>query len=522
MKFALAFALLLIPTLAHADVKLPAIFSDHMVVQADKPVTVWGWADPGEKVTVSLAGQSPSATADADGKWSVQLAPLRATAEPQTLRVSGKNELTVGDVLVGEVWLGSGQSNMAMQIRGLHGEVDRADEEIAAAKFPQIRLFVHDDPFDIYALACPPAEPLADRAGRWVVCSPETVAHFSALGYFFARDLYRELHVPVGILSAAVGGTPIEAWTSIEPQCAVPELAPLLADYQKRLTDYDPKRALQEFELAKKAWLKERAAARAAGKPDPKAPARFRNLEVLAPGRLYNGVIAPLVPYTIRGVLWYQGERNAAGPFTGLYGLQLRTLINDWRARWHEPLYFAWVQLPGFGKEQKFPSEPTGWGVAVRDGQRQCLSLPNTAMAITLDLGDPAVGHPANKVDFAARLSRLALHDVYKKPIEFVSGPVFSAFERRGSDMILTFDYATGLRAAGLHAPAGDLRGFALAGADQKFVWATARIADDRVIVSSPDIPNPIAVRYAWAANPIGNLVNAAGLPASPFRTDKW
>jgi sialate O-acetylesterase len=231
---------------------------------------------------------------------------------------------------------------------------------------------------------------------------------------------------------------------------------------------------------------------------------------------LFNGVIAPLVPYTIRGCIWYQGEKNSLGPLSGYYGTQLQTLIRDWRTRWGDEFYFAWVQLPGFGKEQIAPSEPKGWGVTVRDEMRKTLSVPRTGMAITIDLGGVTAGHPTNKADYAARLSLLALHDVYGKPIATWSGPVFRSAQREGSKMTITFDHATGLKAA------DELKGFAIAGADQKFVWAKAEIAGDKVIVSSDAVREPAAVRYGWAANPICNLVNAAGLPASPFRTDDW
>jgi sialate O-acetylesterase len=237
----------------------------------------------------------------------------------------------------------------------------------------------------------------------------------------------------------------------------------------------------------------------------------------MGPGRLFNGVIAPLVPYSVRGVLWYQGERNAAGPLTGYYGLQLQTLINDWRARWDEQLYFAWVQLPRVQKEQRAPSEPKGWGVAVREGMRKTLSMPRTAMAITIDHGGVNDGHPTNKADYAARLARLALHDVYEQPIALWTGPLFRSAERDGETMVLTFDHATGLKAA-----SGELRGFAIAGEDHKFVWADAQIVGERVIVRSKQVREPVAVRYAWAGNPTCNLCNEADLPASPFRTDDW
>jgi sialate O-acetylesterase len=504
---------------ARADVRLPAVLSDHMVLQAEIPAAVWGWADAGEKVTVALAGQTKSATPAADGRWAVKLDPLAKSDAPQTLTVKGKNTVIVNDVLIGEVWLASGQSNMAMQIKGkLHGSVDRAEEEIAAAKFPAIRLFVHDEPYAIYELPVPPQEPLADRPGKWRVCSPETVADFSAMGYFVARELHQKLGTPVGILSAAVGGTPIEAWTALPAQRALPTLAPLLADWQKRTADFDPAQQQAAFLDAKEKWLKVRAAALKEKQPAPKAPAPFKNLRVMNPGVLFNGAIAPLVPYTARGVLWYQGERNANGPFTQLYGLQLRTMIADWRARWaDEQMYFAWVQLPAFQNPQKFPSEPAGWGVAVRDEMRRTLSVPRTGMAITMDLGGEKAGHPTNKSDYAARLTRVILHDVYRQPIELCSGPLFRSAQREGEKMALTFDHGSGLKAAN-----GELKGFAIAGDDHKFVWANATISGDQVIVSSDTVQAPAAVRYGWASNPTCNLVNAAGLPASPFRTDDW
>jgi sialate O-acetylesterase len=503
---------------AQAKLKLPAIFSDHMVAQAGKPVAIWGWASPGEEVTVSLAGQSQTTPTKADGTWKVVLGKLAPSSQAQTLTVKGSTTLTVNDVLIGEVWLASGQSNMEMQIKGkLHGSVDRADEVIAAANYPGIRMFVHDAPFAIYELPVPPREPLANRAGAWRVCSPQTVADFSALGYFFARDLHQQLGVPVGVISAAVGGTPIEAWTDVAAQQAVPALKPVLDDWQKRLVNFDPEREQKKYLAAKTAWLKERSEALKSGQPASKAPSPFKNSGVMAPGALFNGVIAPLVPYTLRGCIWYQGERNALGPMSGCYGLQLRTLIADWRARWGDEFYFAWAQLPRFQKEQQAPSEPKGWGVLVRDEMRKTLAVPRTGMAITIDYGGEKDGHPTNKADFAARFSPIVLHDVYDKEIPIWSGPIFHSAQRDGDRMVIEFDHAEGLKAA-----SGELSGFAVAGSDQKFVWANAAISSRKVIVSSKAVPEPVAVRYGWAANPKCNLINGAGLPASPFRTDDW
>jgi sialate O-acetylesterase len=516
-SFCVASFLIALSATACAAVRLPAIFSDHMVLQADKDVPVWGWAEPNEEVRVTLGDRTATTSAGADGRWTLRLDKPQTSERSQPLIVRGTNKITINDVLIGEVWLCSGQSNMEMTLKGSHGTVDRADEEIATANYPQIRMFVHDENYDIYKLAVPPTSPLADRPGRWIVCSPSVVEHFTAIGYFVAREVHTTLGVPVGIVCAAVGGTPIEAWTSLDAQQAESTLAPVLDDWRSRLAGYDPVQAQKQFEVAKKNWLKERADATKAGKPAPKAPAAFKNLAVMTPGGLFNGLIAPIAPYAVRGVLWYQGERNAAGPLTGLYGKQLTTLISDWRSRWGDELYFAWVQLPRFNTAQRLPSEPNGWGVSVRDGQRRALSVPRTGMAITIDMGGPKDGHPTNKADYAHRLATVVLHDVYRRPMKQWSGPLFRSADRDGDTMVVTFDHATGLKPAD-----GELRGFAIAGEDRKFVWATTRIDGQRVILSSDKVKQPVAVRYGWASNPDCNLVNEANLPASPFRTDDW
>jgi len=525
-----------------ADVRLPAIFSDHMVLQADVPAMVWGWADPGENITVFVDDQTKSTTADAKGDWSVKLDIIKGrrardeirrhyqageifngtnqiSAEvPRSLTVKGRNTLTIQDVLIGDVWLCSGQSNMEMQVKGgIHGQVDHADEEIAAANFPQIRMFIFRQTYSIYDLPAPPDAPLKDRDGAWVVCSPQTVAQFSAAAYFFGRDLFHALGTPIGLINSSVGGTPIEAWTSLAAQRTEPALQPVLGEWQQKLSGYDPEGDQHKFLEAKTAWLKQRAAAQKAGEPIPKAPLPFKNLRVSAPGGLYDGMIAPLIPYALRGVIWYQGERNADDKHGAIYGTQLRALIRDWRARWNADFYFAWVQLPRFKPEQRTPIEPNGWGVGVREGMRLALSEPHTGMAITIDLGAATVGHPTNKADFAHRLALLALHDVYELPVNEWSGPLYQSATVAGNRMIIAFDHATGLKPA-----SGDLQGFAIAGRDRKFVWANAEITGDKVAVWTDRVSEPVALRYGWAANPIGNLVNAANLPASPFRTDDW
>lgn len=500
-----------------AELVLPAVISDHMVLQAGKPVSIWGWAATGESVSVTFCKQIKTAATDAEGRWSVELDPLPPNAIPSELVVTdSKTTLKCTDVIVGEVWLASGQSNMEMRIQDkLHGLVDDAEAEIAAAKHPEIRVFVHDAPFAIYELPVPADELARDRPGRWRVCSPETVADFSATGYFFARDLLLEIKQPIGIVTAAVGGTPIEAWTSLSAQQAEPKLKLLLADWAKRLDGFVPEAEQQKFLDAKADWLKLRSAAIKAKQPSPKAPSPFKNYQVMKPGGLFAGMIAPLVPYTMRGVIWYQGERNAAGPFTGLYGVQLETLIADWRSHWADDFHFAWVQLPAFGKPQTLPVEPAGWGAAVRDEMRRTLRVPHTSMAITMDLGGEKAGHPTNKTDYARRLSTVVLHDVYQKAIALPTGPLFKAARVENDKMVLSFDYSDGLKAK-----TGELEGFAIAGTDNKFIWAQTKLDGEHVIVWHPTISDPQAVRYSWAASPKGNLVNRSGLPASPFRTD--
>ncbi len=480
---------------ARAAVSLPAIFSDHMVLQTGRDVPVWGWAEPGEEVRVALAGQTKTAKADAKGKWMVKLAPLSA-GEALTLTVKGQNTVTVSDVLVGEVWLCSGQSNMGMTVQG----VTNADQEKATAKYPKIRMFKD---------ASNGADTPQERGkGAWVVCSPETVGGFSATAYFFGRDLQQALGVPVGLINSSVGGTPIEAWTSLEAQQAQPKLKPILEAW-------DPAKAQARYEKQLAAWQESAAKAKAAGKPAPRRPADPRRNNH-RPANLFNGKIAPWIPYAIRGAIWYQGESNA-GNLAGLYGLQLETLVKDWRKRWGEGDFpFAWVQLPNFRKVQTQPVEANSNWALVREGMLKALKLPDTGMAITIDVGEANNIHPKDKQDVGKRLALWALAKVYGKKVP-ASGPLPAGHQVAGNQVTITFKDADG----GLVAKGGKLKGFAIAGPDHQWHWADAKIEGDRVVVSSLEVKNPVAVRYDWADNPIGNLYNGAGLPASPFRTDK-
>ena len=389
-KLSLGVALLLASIAAGAaELKLAAVFSDHMVLQRDKPVPVWGWADPEERITVEFAGQKKSTVAGADGRWNLKLDPLAASAESRVLKVHSANaerKLEVADVLVGEVWLGSGQSNMAMRVSGaLNYETEKT-----RADLPAIRTFNEGSKAA--------AKPQTDAQGSWVVCSPETVGGFSATLYFFGRELHRDLGVPIGLINSSVGGTPIESWIATEAQAAVPELAKGSASAKnaKPAVDEAALKAKYAEEMAR--WKKRAEQAKKEGKPapaKPKDPLAARRDG--GPGSLFNGKIAPLIPYAIRGLVWYQGEANTHPGKGALYQYQLPLLVEDWRKRWGEELPFVWVQLPNFNR----PGE--GWSL-VREAMLKTTRLPKTGMAITVDAGDANDIHPKNKQEVGRRL----------------------------------------------------------------------------------------------------------------------
>ena len=469
---------------AVAAVRLPAILSDRMVLQAGQPVAIWGWAGPDETVAVSFLGQTQSTRAGAGGRWSVTLSPLPA-GEGGTLVVRGENRIEIQDVLVGEVWLGSGQSNMAMTVARSRDY----PEERAAARLPRVRMFKEDSP----SAAAPSAEP----RGRWVACAPETVGAFSATLYFFGRELHRELGVPVGLINSSVGGTPIEAWIAADAQRAVPELRAALDKPLEPIPVAQASKAARAADPAQAEKAKAKADAAARRKADI--------------GGLFNGKIAPLIPYTFRGALWYQGEANTLPGKPALYETQLRLLVQDWRQRWGREFPFAWVQLPNFGGAGR------DWP-AVREAMLRTLALPGTGMAITIDVGEEKDIHPRNKQDVGRRLSLWALGTVYGRKVPATSGPLPAGHEVQGREVALRFRHTEG----GLVARGGPLTGFQIAGEDRQWRPANARIEGDRVVVSSPDVSRPVAARYAWENFPACNLYNGAGLPASPFRTDAW
>jgi sialate O-acetylesterase len=496
----LALAAALCPArIAAADVKLSALFSDHMVLQQGAAVPVWGTAEPGEEVSVSAAGQAKTAKADAGGKWTVRLDALKAGG-PLAVTVKGKNTITINDVLVGEVWLASGQSNMALAVSGAK---DFAQEQ-AAANLPQIRVFQEQS-------ASAPA-PQADCKGTWQVCSPETVGRFSAAAYFFGRELHRKLGAPVGLIQSAVGGTPIESWISLEAQKNCPDLKGFFKPADKAAAQFDAA-ALAQYQKTLQKWEAAAAKEKTAKQAAPRKPV---NPADAAKGKggaggLFNGKIAPLIPYAIRGAIWYQGEANSTPEKAPYYQYQLPLLVQDWRTRWGEGEFpFAWVQLPNYnGAGRNWP--------LVREAMLKALKVPNTGMAITIDIGEATNIHPKDKQTVGLRLAMWALGTVYGQKVA-TCGPLPAGNKASGSDVVLSFTHTDG----GLVAKDGDLKGFTIAGADKKFVKAEAKIASDTVVVSSPEVRQPVAVRYAWENNPQCNLYNGAGLPASPFRTDDW
>jgi sialate O-acetylesterase len=506
---------------ARADVRLSALFSDRAILQRDRPLPIWGWATPGEKVTVALGTESGSSTAGGDGRWQVTLKPQPVSKTPLTLTVTGKNTITVKDVLLGDVWLCGGQSNMEWSLGGCD-----APDDIRTADLPLIRQFGVE-----YNFA---TTPQTEVKGNWLTCSPLSAPGFNAVGFYFARRVQKETGVPIGLLRSCIGGTNIELWMSQETLMNTPALA----EYGKFMRD---SLAIYQKDLAAslptvEAWTAKAREELKAGRPVPPPPAlpEFPFGEKMYRPRcvtLHNGMIAPLVPFALRGVLWYQGESNAGGAGDAQqYIEKKRAMLADWRKWFRDPnLPFYFVQLAAWQKASDDPVGGDGWAL-LRDAQRKCLTMPNTGMAVATDIGDAADIHPKNKSDVGDRLARWALANQYGKKIE-ASGPLFRDLKIEANKAIVSFDHVGGglivASKDGLKPPvelkAGKLTRFAIAGKDRKWVWADAKIEGDTVVCTHPDVPLPVAVRYAFTINPAGaNLYNRDGLPASPFRTDDW
>lgn len=535
--------LLGVPALRGA-VTLNGMFSDHMILQAGMAVPIWGTADPHEKVTVKFAGQSSDAEADATGKWMVKLEPLSINSKPDALTVIGSNTITVSDVLVGEVWLASGQSNMGFSLNG----ASNAATVLPEATDDQLRFFNVKN-----KTAGEPQTVIS--GGSWVASTPDTAKGFSAVAYFFAREIRTKKNCPVGIIQASWGGTPLQIWMSLDGVKRDPPMAKTLEKWNEAQAKYqafkaNPQMAV-DYAAADKKWLaevkpayddavKQYDADKAAGKPvgakplpsqpEPDNPNPMGMTPVAkrphTPTVAYNAMLAPLIPYAIRGALWYQGEDN------GSAGLEYRDLlprfIEDWRGHWGYDFPFLIVQLPCCGHD-KTPVAASGWPW-LREAQLMALREPKTGMAITIDVGDPANVHPADKIDVGQRLALIARNLAYGESIE-ASGPLYKNYVVDGSQISVVFTETGGglmigqapWRPGGVDPlPTDHLIGFYIAGADKQWFEADARIGSDSVIVSSPKVSNPVAVRYGWASSPRCNLYNKEGLPASPFRTDNW
>jgi sialate O-acetylesterase len=475
--------LILLAATAFATVKPHALFTAGMVLQRDLAAPVWGTADNGEKVTVEINGQIVSTTA-ADGKWMVRLKPLKAGG-PFTLKI---NSLELKNVLVGDVWICSGQSNMQWSVK----QSDNADAEIANANFPMIRLFT-----------VPRSEvnaPQTDVKASWQECTSANIPDFSAVGYFFGRDLHKNLNVPIGLIDNAVGGSPAESWTQAELLNGDAEYKQFHANYPQAMERYD--QAVEKHKAAVEQ-------AKAEGKRPPNPPGR-----PWMPSGLYNGMLAPLVPYAIKGAIWYQGESNAGRAYQ--YRRLFPTMIKNWRERWGQGDFpFLFVQLAAFGPNGNKLGD-SDWA-ELREAQTMTLALPNTGMALAIDVGTYDDIHPKAKQPVGARLALAARSVAYQQKLMF-SGPMYKTMKVDGDKIALNFHHV----GSGLEAKGGALKGFLIAGEDKVWHEAKAEIKGKQVVVSSPNVTKPVAARYAWAKYPTVNFYNKEGLPANPFRTDDW
>ncbi len=474
-----ALSVVVASSIAVAEVKLASVFGDHMVLQQELAAPVWGWAEPGEKVTVTFGEQTKQAEADKDGRWQVKLEALKANATGQTLTVAGSNSIDLRDVLVGEVWICSGQSNMEWSVSNSLNP----KEEIAAANHPQIRLFnvPGHTTSPVAKDTCP---------GNWQVCQPGSVAGFTAVGYFFGRRLQQELKVPIGLVGSNWGGTRIEPWTTPAGFHSVPELKDIAAEVD--------------------------------------AYTETTEVKPTSPSAIYNAMVHPLAPFSMRGAIWYQGESN--GNEGESYYHKTQALVNGWRKLFNPELAFYWVQLADFQQPTDNPEGGDGWA-RLREAQRKALTIKHTGMAVIIDIGQANDIHPRNKQDVGWRLAQWALNQTYGKTDLVASGPLYKSYKVEDNAIRLTFDNVGGGLIVGKkegleptqEVKDGKLARFAIAGADKKWYWADATIDGGDVVVKSAEVADPVAVRYAFSMNPAGaNLYNKEGIPASPFRTDDW
>lgn len=494
-----------------AELKLPAIFGDNMVLQQKLENPIWGWDAPGTEVSVKFGTQTKIAKAGADGKWTLKLDPVPASATPAAISIQGSTARILKNVLVGEVWICSGQSNMQWSVQSCWD----ADLEIATAKYPQIRL--------ISVPQVGTQEPQQDFRGEWKECSPQSVGNFSAVGYFYGRVLHRALDVPIGLINNAWGGSAAEAWVKREVLEKDPRFQLLMANTVKNESVLSKPEAKQKWEADTAAWQKRSDEAKKAGKAfaerAPSPPDQWLKGNS-RPGNIYNGVLLPTIGYGIKGAIWYQGESNAGRAHE--YGYLFPKMIEHWREEWKQGDFpFYWVQLADFMAEKADAVQATASSWAeLRESQTKTQTLvKNSGQAVIIDLGESNDIHPKNKRDVAERLARWALVKDYGMKLPFRS-PEFKAAEFAGGKAIVTLDtFGSTLRTVDV----SEVRGFVVCGEDKKWTWAQAKIiGKDKVEVSAPSVAKPVAVRYAWSDNPICNLFSTDGLPVTPFRSDSF
>lgn len=510
MKSRLLVPLLLasgLPSTGHAEIQLPAVISSHMVLQQNLANPVWGWESPGATVSVSFAGQKKSAVADKDGKWTVKLDPLPANASPQSMEIrSGAQSVTLSDILIGEVWVCSGQSNMGFQLRSDWN----GDLEAAASNLPNLRL--------IRVPQVGTQQLQNDFKGEWRPSTPETASNFSAVGFLFGRAIHQIVGVPVGLIDNAWGGSAAEAWIRRERLENDSRFQTLMETTRKTEAQKQSATAKSEYEAALQKHKEAAEKAKAEGRPVPRPP---QSPEAWLsgnqrPGNIFNGVLHPTIGYGIKGAIWYQGESNAGRAWE--YRELFPFMIQEWRREWKQGDFpFYWVQLADYLAETKTPGD-SHWA-ELREAQTRAMSLPNTGQAVIIDLGEGKDIHPKNKHDVAARLVRWALAKDYG--LKFVHrSPEFQSLQIKEGKAVVKIDcFGSGLRTFDVE----EAVGFAVCGEDKVWHFAKGRVlGNDTIEVTSPEVPAPIAVRYAWANNPVCNVMNREGLPLTPFRTDDF
>ena len=487
-----------------ADVTLPDVIASGMVLQQKQVVPIWGTAEPGESVTVTFGKTKKTAVADVNGKWRVDLGRLSANSSPQAMTIAGKNTIVLKDILIGEVWLVAGQSNMQRLLR----ETDNGEAVQAAANHPNIRLFNVSREVAF--------KRRTGKLAEWLACTPESVKEFSAAGYYFGVELEKTLKVPIGLINSSYGGSQVEAWTPVEYLNASPDLRPTVE--RTKIWNAERDRVRVEYDAAIKKWRDDSEKAKTAGarpSPSPAVPDALRDYRIAS--SIYDRMIEPLIPFAIRGAVWYQGESNEAR--AEQYGILLPVFIRSWRERWKQGDFpFGIVQLPNY-RSQKPEPEESAWSFIRENQRRTAASVKNTGLIVTIDIGVANDIHPKNKLDVGRRMAVWALADVYGQKV--ATAPVIKRIDQKGAKIYLTFENVGN----GLKIRSGDrLEEFAVAGEDKKWHWAEARIVKKNLVeVSSAQVPAPKAVRYAFNSNPKNpNLTNDSGLPVSPFRSDDW